>query len=112
MEWDASRRARWLYNNQANVEAAAYKEGMKDAAVAAEIARLQAEGKAADPNYIDPEFADNPDLMYDQEYVEAAYNPTVVQPKSGAGSVLLWIIVICFFCFVFYMIATKVRFGN
>lgn len=113
MEWDSSRRARWLYNNQGNIEAAAYKEGMQDAAVAAEIARLKAEGIAADPNYIDEEFADNPDLMYDQEYVEAAYNPTVVQPrKSSAGTILLWMIIIGVLLYGGYFVTCKVRWGR
>jgi hypothetical protein len=111
MEWDANRRARWFYNNQSNIEAAAYKEGMQDAAVAAEIARLQAEGKAADPNYIDPEFADNPDLMMDQEYVEAAYNPTVVEPTSNTGRTLLIVLLVIVLFGVGYWVSTK-RWGT
>ena len=83
-EWSAERRARWLYNNQANIERSAYERGMQDAAVAAEIARLQSEGAAANPNYIDPEFAENPDLMFTQDYVEASYNPTRVPPSGGS----------------------------
>jgi hypothetical protein len=76
---------------------------------------LQAENAAVDPNYIDPEFADNPDLMYEQEYVEAAYNPTVVQP-AGAGStvltVLVWLIVIGFLMYAAYFVLFKMRFGS
>lgn len=115
MEWNAERRARWLYHNQANIESAAYQKGMQDAAVAAELARLKAENTVADPNYIDSEFKDNPDLMYDQDYVEAAYNPTVVPPSSGAGTavtILLWLIIICFLCYVGYYVVFKVRWGS
>lgn len=113
MEWDANRRARWLYHNQSNIESAAYQKGMQDAAVATEIARLKAEGTSADSNYIDKEFADNPDLMYDQEYVEAAYNPTVVQPRrSSAGTILLWIIIISMLLYGGYFVTCKMRWGK
>ena len=111
MEWDASRRARWLYNNQSNIESAAYQKGMQDAAVAAEIARLKTEGAAADPNYIDKEFSDNPDLMYDQDYVEAAYNPMVQQPSS-AGTVLKWLVVGTILGVFGYVLLFKVRWGE
>lgn len=111
MEWSASRRARWLYNNQSNIESSAYQKGMQDAAVAAEIARLKAAGTAADPNYIDSEFADNPDLMYDQDYVEAAYNPTVQQP-SAAGVVLKWLVIFIILGVFGYVLTFKVRWGK
>ena len=91
-EWNAERRARWLYHNQGSIERDAYERGMKDAAVAAELAKLKAQNVSANPDYVDEDFSDNPDLMYSQEYVEAAYNPTVVPQDSGvSGSVLLWI---------------------
>lgn len=113
MEWNAERRARWLYNNQANIEAAAYQEGMKDAAVAAELARLKAENTAVDPNYVDSEFKDNPDLMYDQDYVEAAYNPTVVEPQgSSVLSVLATLVIIGVIGYIVYFLVFKMRFGN
>jgi len=111
MEWDASRRARWLYNNQSNIESSAYQKGMQDAAVAAEIARLKTQG-AADPNYIDKEFADNPDLMYDQDYVEAAYNPTVQPQRSAAGTLFKWVIILSVLGVVGYFLVFKMRWGK
>ncbi len=97
MEWDAARRAQWLYHNRHTIETAAYQEGLKDAAVAAEIARLEAEKVAANPNYVDKEFEQDPSLMYEQEYIEAAYNPTVVPPASSGflkGFLIFMLIVI------------------
>ena len=111
MEWDASRRARWLYNNQSNIESSAYQKGMQDAAVAAEIARLKTQG-AADPNYIDKEFADNPDLMYDQDYVEAAYNPTVQPQRSAAGTLFKRVIILSVLGVVGYFLVFKMRWGK
>lgn len=90
-EWSAERRAQWLYHNQNNIERDAYERGMKDAAVTAELARLKAENAAVNADYVDPDFADNPDLMYSQEFVEAAYNPTVVPQPSADPTILLWV---------------------
>ena len=114
MEWNAERRARWLYNHQSTIDQAAYQKGMQDAQVAAEIARLKAENAAVDPDYVDPEFADNPDLMYDQEFVEAAYNPTVVQPvqKHSWLQVFVWLIIVGVLFFVAYWLVFKFRFGE
>ena len=114
MEWSAERRARWLYHNQNTIEREAYERGMKDAAVAAELAKLKAEGVNPNPDYVDAEFADNPDLMYEQEYVEAAYNPVVVETRSGSGllTVFIWIIIIGFLCYLAYVLLFKVRWGR
>jgi len=87
-EWSAERRAAWFYHNQHNIERDAYERGLRDSAVAAEVARLRARNEAVNSSYVDLQFADNPDLMYDQKYVEAAYNPTIVppsQPGDGSG---------------------------
>ena len=90
-EWSAERRAMWLYHNQTSIERDAYERGMKDAAVAAELAKLKAQNVAVNPDYVDKDFTDNPDLMYSQEYVEAAYNPTVV-PPAEVNLTVLWVI--------------------
>jgi hypothetical protein len=95
MEWNASRRAEWLYHNQSRISAEAYAEAARDADVQKRLAALEAEKKQRDPDYVDPEFAENPSDQYDQDYVEAAYNPTVrpavapptavVPARSGFG---------------------------
>ncbi len=87
MEWDAERRARWLYNHRYSIETSAYERGMRDASVAAEVAKLEARSTQRDTAYVDKEFADNPDLMYTQEAVEATVAP------SRAGWVILWVFV-------------------
>jgi hypothetical protein len=84
MEWDAERRAQWFYHNQDRIEADAYQRGMQDAEVARRVAELKAQGVKPDHNYVDKEFKDDPSLMMDQEYVDAAYNP----PESSVG----WIV--------------------
>ncbi len=86
MEWNAQRRADWLYHNQARLSAEAYADGLRDAEVQQRIAALEAQRLPRDVNYVDPEFASDPTDQYDQNYVEAAYNPTVMPAQSGGGS--------------------------
>jgi len=113
MEWSAERRARWLYHNRYSIEAAAYQRGLQDAAVAAQIQQLEAQNVARNTDYVDPEFAENPSMMYSQEYIEAAYNPTVLSPGSDAAlTVLLWIIIIGVVGYAIFLFMTKVRFGR
>lgn len=109
MEWDAERRARWLYHNRYNIEADAYSRGMRDAQVSQYIAKLEADRAYRDANYVDSEFSKDRSLMYTDDYVRAAYNPTVHHdptPVSGSavlkvflvlasivlGGVILWVI--------------------
>lgn len=99
MEWSAERRAMWFYHNRASIDQAAYERGLQDAAVRARIAELERQNAVRNAGYIDPEFAENPTLMYDQEYIESVYNPNVREthyspPSSGGGvawSILGWI---------------------
>ena len=114
LEWNADRRARWLYHNRHNIEADAYRRGMQDAQVAQQVAALEAQGVARNADYVDPEFADNPGMQYSQEYVEAAYNPTVVASSGGsaAGSTLMWIVVIFIGVIAIWFVMTKLRWGT
>lgn len=82
----------WLYHNQNHIEKSAYERGMQDAAVAAELAKLKAANAKIDPDYVDPEFKEDPSLMYDDEYVQAAYNPKVVETPEKKSS-FLWTVV-------------------
>ena len=110
MEWNAERRAQWLYHNQARLSAEAYADGARDAAVQQRLAALEAQQVPRNVNYVDSEFASDPTDQYDQNYVEAAYNPTVMPDQSsvvrlttprrcrtqsrggpGAGTVLMWL---------------------
>jgi hypothetical protein len=77
-EWDAERRARWLYHNQHTIERDAYERGMQDAKVAEYVAKMKTENMAVNSDYLDDEFKDDPSAMYTQEHLEAVYNPKVV----------------------------------
>lgn len=82
-EWSAERQALWLYHNQNNIERDAYERGLRDAEVARIVARMNSQQVRRDPDYIDHEFNRSPHLMYDDDFVEAAYNPTVVQHRTN-----------------------------
>lgn len=115
MEWNAERRARWLYHNRSNIDSAAYQRGIQDAEVQARLAALEAQNTPRNTDYVDPEFADNPDMQYSQEYIEAAYNPTVVASSGNAGAAgtaFVWIIVIFVGVIAVWFVMTKLRWGN
>jgi len=114
MEWSAQRRATWLYNNQSNISSTAYQKGMQDAEVQQRLAALEAGGTARNGDYVDPEMADNPGMQYSQDYVEAAYNPTVVASGGGsaAGTVFVWMLVIVFGFVAVWFVSTRLKFGS
>lgn len=111
MEWNAERRAAWLYHNQHNIERSAYERGLQDAAVAAEVARLKAANTSVNEDYVDPEFAEDPSVMYSDEYVEAAYNPTVVE-GSYAWTIFIWLVVIGVIGLLAFLLIFRTRFGS
>jgi hypothetical protein len=88
-EWSAERRADWLYHNRYRISQDAYNQGVRDAQVQARLAALERQNVARNSNYVDQDFQGNPDLMYDQSYVEAAYNPTVITTTPGGGWAVL-----------------------
>lgn len=68
--------ARWTYHHQKEMDEQRYKDLLKrNDRLAAEIKKLEEQGVVRDPTYC-PEGMD-PDLQYTDEYVNAAYNPTV-----------------------------------
>jgi len=99
-DWSIERRAQWMYNNQNTMNTQLYQQELaKNTQLAAQVEALKARGAAPDPNYIDPEFKDDPDLMYDDAAVTAAFNPTPVPVEhtpSSAGAILVWILSILF----------------
>jgi len=90
MDWDYHRRAEWLYHNQHLVNQSLYAEQLQNAQLRAEIDRLRAENIPINHNYVDPEFKDNQDLMYSDDFVDAAYNPTTTS-NNFAFWVIAWI---------------------
>jgi hypothetical protein len=76
MDWNAQRQAQWFYHNQNSINQSLYQQQLAtNTALRLEIERLKAASTPINPNYVDPEFATNPDLMYDDAYVQAVYNP-------------------------------------
>ena len=94
LDWSIHRRAQWYYHNQSLVaQNATMQTQMQNAELQAEIAKLKAGGLAVNSNYIDSEYQGKEDLMYSDDFVNAAYNPSVTQPpvakSSGAGKTIL-----------------------
>ena len=116
MEWDAERRARWLYNHQHDIDQEAYRQGMRDAAVAQRIAEMKASHIKPDDEYVDPEFSNDRTMMYDQDFIEASYNPKVVHgDPEGAATVMyvfLALLVVMFTMFILWAVFTQIRFGR
>lgn len=113
-EWDAERRARWLYHNRYQIEHNAYERGVRDAEVQAYIHKLEQENAQRDPNYVDRDFTQDPSLMYTDEHVNAVYNSTSTDPNAARtvmyilGSVILIALAGC----GVYWICFKARFGS
>jgi hypothetical protein len=112
MEWSAERRAQWFYHNQHVIERDAYERGMRDAHVAEEVAKLKAQGVKPNPDYVDPEFKNDPSAMYTQEYVEAAYNPPMAQTNWQVVVIMIWIVVGVIGAYALYYLVFKIRWGK
>lgn len=92
MDWSLERRAMWMYNHQNTINQQLYAQQMADnAQLRAEVEALKLRGQAVNPHYVDPEFTADPDVMYSEDYVNAAYNPepepVVSTPPVGRGIV-------------------------
>jgi hypothetical protein len=118
MEWDAQRRAEWLYHHRYSIDTSAYERGLQDGEVRRRIERLENERRYRDATYRDPEFNDDPSLMYDDDYVAAAYNPRVVH-DTGGEDFLSWMVgivlaigVIALLGWGLYCLFFKVRIGS
>lgn len=97
MDWDYRRRALWMYHNQSVMDQQLYAQQMQNAQLQAEIARLKAANTPVDPNYVDAEYKGNEDLMYSDEFVNAAYNPQAVPVatttgSTGGGMTVFWVL--------------------
>jgi hypothetical protein len=97
-------RALWVYNHQNEMDQARYNEMLRrDARLQAEIDQLKAQNAARDPGYVPVAMRDNPDLMYNKDFVDASYNPVEVPTNnhqehgggdsSGVGMFFLWLFV-------------------
>ncbi len=93
LDWSLQRRAQWYYHNQALVaQNATMQAQMQNAELQAEIAKLKSGAVAINADYIDPEFEGKEDLMYSDDFVNAAYNPSITQPpdtQMSCGKMML-----------------------
>lgn len=111
-EWSAERRADWLYNHRSEIDQSAYQRGVQDAQVQQRLAQLESQNAARNPDYVDKDFAEDPSLQYDQSYVEAAYNPTVVQSDGSGLTFLKWVVILSLVGAVCYVVMFRIRWGK
>ena len=78
--------ALFLYNHRSTMDSVRYQEMLnRDADLQARVAALEAQNAPRDPNYV-PNGIDR-DLVYSDNYVQAAYNP---ESSSGFWKILGW----------------------
>ena len=78
LDLDMHQRALWMYNNESlfmsgQLNRSLYDEQMQNAQLRAEVDRLRAQKMQQQVGYLPPQFADNPDLALDSDYVLAAH---------------------------------------
>lgn len=110
-------RASWAYHHRQSMDEARYRDMLRrDASLEARIRQLEAERVARDPKYA-PGGLDY-DLMYDDSYVDAVYNPIsapaletrpapATYTSSGGSSLFVWLIAICFVVFLIWLVFFK-----
>jgi hypothetical protein len=78
----ADRRAEWAYHHRGQIDQARWAEMVRrDPQLESRVKQLEAAGQPRDPGYVPPELASDPDLMYNDEYLAAVWNP---QPQPAA----------------------------
>lgn len=105
-------RSAWAYNHRSVMDDLRYRELLaRDQQLAARVKELEAQNAPRDPTAA-PTGID-PDLMYDDRYVEAVVNPhTTSAPVrvSGGGfgrGLFLFLLIAGFFAFVFWIVFVK-----
>lgn len=82
---DLNTRAMWAYHHQNDMDAARYRDLLaKDQQLEARVRELEAKKQPRDPTYAPPGV--DPDLMYDDGFVEAAVNPQPTPPPAPSPS--------------------------
>lgn len=99
MDRSAEERALWAYHHRSQMDQARYAEMLKkDAELEARLRAMEQKGVKPDSAYVPTALENDPDLMYNDDYVHAAYNPT-----TSIWSYIFWgfsFIVIGFVLFV------------
>lgn len=111
---DLNTRAMWAYHHQSDMDAARYRDLLaKDAQLEKRIHELEAKKEPRDPTYAPPTL--DPDLMYDDGFVEAAVNPQPPPPPSHshrlARTVLKIILILAGMAFFVWLVFIK-RWGG
>ena len=94
---NSHQRALWMYHHQSDMDSTRYQAMLaKDAKLQAEIDLLKAQNLARDPSYIPPQMSENPDLMFNKDFVDASYNPVAVEEEAASegGSGGMWVVII------------------
>jgi hypothetical protein len=111
---DRDTRALWAYHHQSDMDAARYRDLLaKDQQLRSRIRDLEAKKQPRDPTYAPPGL--DPDLMYDDGFVEAAINPQPSPPPPAshrlAGAVWRILLILAGMAFVVWLVFIK-RWGG
>jgi hypothetical protein len=110
---DLDTRAGWAYHHQGDMDAARYRDLLaKDQQLEARIRELEAKKVPRDPTYAPPGL--DPDLMYDDGFVEAAINPQPAPPPPSrrlAGAVWKIVLILAGMAFLVWLVFIK-RWGG
>jgi hypothetical protein len=111
---DQNTRAWWAYHHQSDMDAARYRDLLaKDQQLQALVRELEAKKAPRDPTYAPPGL--DPDLMYDDGFVEAAVNPQPAPPpphsRRLAGAVWRIVLILAGMAFLVWLVFIK-RWGG
>jgi hypothetical protein len=111
---DQDTRALWAYHHQSDIDAARYRDLLaKDQQLEARIRELETKQVPRDPTYAPPGL--DPDLMYDDGFVEAAVNPQPPPPpppfRRLARAVWIIVLILAVMAFVVWLVFIK-RWGG
>ncbi len=85
----SQQRALWMYHHQNDMDRQRYSEMLaRDSRLQAEIDALKAQNIAQNPGYVPPQMQDNPDVMFNKEFVNASINP--VETSSAGFGTFVW----------------------
>jgi hypothetical protein len=89
LEQSVDAQARWYYNHERNMDRARFDAAMaQNSQLRAQVEAMRAQNVARDPNFT-PAGMD-PDLQYNDAYVDAVANPQVVTVKASGGFFGWW----------------------
>lgn len=111
---DRDTRAFWAYHHQSDMDAARYRDLLaKDQQMQTRIRELEAKQTPRDPTYAPPGL--EPDLMYDDGFVEAAINPQPAPPPPAShrlmGAVWRIVLILAGMAFLVWLVFIK-RWGG